>query len=407
MIKYLLKNKVFLLIIVLFFVLFPSNLSKTAQSQEEVIVVAVGVDKVDEELDISLQYLIPTPESQFKQQLKVVTMKDKNFSVALDKHVMLLGKHLGFSHCKAIVFSDSLKDENIINILDYIARTKINTYDISIINTPESAKDLLVANSNLDENFTLGLKTQNEFGDIRLYGSGLNLGKFYDEYLSGAKCSVAASIDLVKKSEVEGDVGSAGGSGEGASSSNQQSSDKIPVEKGNTIVLKEGKPVCKLSLEETRGFTFFDQKSNVGVLAFENVDDDVYKNADVMVQILKKKNEYDLKFENGFPVCEMDLTLYVRVIEITQDKISKNEVESQGTTISEELKNRIKQKVREYLQTSIEISKEKDFDIIGVYDKFNKYKNKEFEEYLIGLKENAYYLDQIDFKFNINIKPVL
>ena len=167
--KYLWQNKVLIILIIITIFLVPISISKPSQSQSDVIVTGIGVDKVDKEFEVSIQYLVPTPESQFKQVLKVVSMKDKSFSLAVNKVILFLGKHLGFTHCKLLVFSDSLKDENLTNIFDYVTRTKVNTYNINIINTDESAKDFLLATINLEGNSFLMQQSNKDIKDIPEY----------------------------------------------------------------------------------------------------------------------------------------------------------------------------------------------------------------------------------------------
>lgn len=401
--KYLWQNKVLIILIIIIIFLVPISISKPSQSQSDVIVTGIGVDKVDKEFEVSIQYLVPTPESQFKQVLKVVSMKDKSFSLAVNKVVLFLGKHLGFTHCKLLVFSDSLKDENLTNIFDYVTRTKVNTYNINIINTDESAKDFLLATINLEGNsFLMQQKSSNE-KDIQLYGSILTMEDFYKQYLSPTKCSIVSVAELVKKEDIEGKKGESSDTSS-AGSESEGSADKIPVNKGNTIIIKNGKIYHHLNNEETNAFTYFDNGSHNGIVEIKNVSDDYYEDANVMCEISKKKLKTKVYFEEEKPVLELNLKANIRVMEINEENIDREELFSQGVVVTEELKSKIKEKIKTDMENAIKISKEKEFDIINAYNNFYKYKTKEFKDYLTNLGEEEYYLKNIDFKINVELE---
>lgn len=401
--KYLWQNKVLIILLVIFVFLGPVAISKPSQSQSDIIVTAVGVDKVENEFEVSIQYLVPTPESQFKQVLKVVTMKDKTFSLAIDKVILFLGRHLGFTHCKLIVFSDSLKDENLTNIFDYVTRTKTNTYNINIINTNATAKDFLLATINLEGNSFLMQQSNKDIKDIQLYGSVLTMGDFYEQYLSKSGCSIVSVAELVKKEDIEGKKSSDGGETGSIGSESEGSEDKIPVNNGKTLILKNGKIYYSMEKDATNSFTFFDNESHNGILEIEGVNDDYYENTDVMVEISRKKLKTKVFFEEGKPVYVANLKADIRIMEINKDNIDKEELYSQGVVITEELKNRIIDKIKTDMEKAVQISKENDFDIINVYSDFYKYKTKEFKEYLNTLSENEHYIDNVEFRINVEI----
>lgn len=401
--KYLWQNKVLIILLIISVFLLPVAISKPSQSQSDIIVTAIGVDKVENDFEVSIQYLVPTPESQFKQVLKVVSMKDKSFSLAVDKVILFLGRHLGFTHCKLFVFSDSLKDENLSNMFDYITRTKTNTYNINIINTNATAKDFLLATINLEGNSFLMQQSNKDVKDIQLYGSILTMGDFYEQYLSKSGCSIVSVAELMKKEDIEGKKSSVGGETGSIGSESEGSEDKIPVNNGKTLIIKNGKIYYSLKKEETNSFTFFDNESHNGIVEIEGVNDDYYENANVMVEIVKKKLKTQVFFENGKPVYVANLKADTRIIEINKEKIEPNELYSQGVVITTELRNRIVDKIKSEMENAVKISKENNFDIIDVYSNFYKYKTKEFKEYLNTLNENEDYIDNIEFRINVEI----
>lgn len=401
--KYLWQNKILIILLIIFVFLLPVAISKPSQSQSDIIVTAIGVDKVENDFEVSIQYLVPTPESQFKQVLKVASMKDKSFSLAVDKVILFLGRHLGFTHCKLFVFSDSLKDENLTNMFDYITRTKNNTYNINIINTNATAKDFLLATINLEGNSFLMQQSNKDVKDIQLYGSILTIGDFYEQYLSKSGCSIVSVAELMKKEDVEGKKPSGGGETGSIGSESEGSEDKIPVNNGKTLIIKNGKIYYSLKKEETNSFTFFDNESHNGIVEIEGVNDNYYENTNVMVEIVKKKLKTQVFFEKEKPIYVANLKADIRIIEINKENMEPEELYSQGVVITEELRNRIIDKIKDEMENAVKISKENNFDIISVYSNFYKYKTKEFKEYLKTLSEDEHYIDNVEFRVNVEI----
>ena len=140
--KYLWHNKILLVILLLFIVMFPVTISLPQQSRSENIVTAIGIDKNGEEYEVSLQYLIPYAGSS-ENALKCASMKGKSVGEAIEKFNLDFGKVSGFAHCRVIVFNNEASDEGLNGALDYLQRIKTNTNNIFLVSTPISYSTFL------------------------------------------------------------------------------------------------------------------------------------------------------------------------------------------------------------------------------------------------------------------------
>ena len=113
-------NLVLVVLLVMALLFLPTVISKDAESESDAIVTAIGVDKQDQDYQLSLQVLVPTPASQYNQKLSVVADKGQDVSSALSKIQLRLGKEVGLSHCKVFVFNDKVAQDGLTQVFDYI-----------------------------------------------------------------------------------------------------------------------------------------------------------------------------------------------------------------------------------------------------------------------------------------------
>ena len=110
----------------LFFWLVPTTISVPQQSRTETIVIAAGIDKKENDYEVSLQYIIPH-SSTSSESLDMITEKGNSVDEAIQKINKELGKISGFAHCRVIVFNDYAAENGITDFLDCLIRKKTNT----------------------------------------------------------------------------------------------------------------------------------------------------------------------------------------------------------------------------------------------------------------------------------------
>ena len=99
-------------------------LGTRAEVNEYAVVTALGVDKVDEELELSFLTFIPIAQQTFTEQYKVVTAKGKSMAEAIDFAGLRMGRQVGLSHIKVIVLNSELLNDDLANYIDFLTRNK-------------------------------------------------------------------------------------------------------------------------------------------------------------------------------------------------------------------------------------------------------------------------------------------
>ena len=434
--KYLWHNKILLVILILFVVMFPVTISLPQQSRSENIVTAIGIDKSGEEYEVSLQYLIPYAGSS-QDALKCASMKGRTVGEAIEKFNLDFGKVSGFAHCRVVVFNDEASDGNLTEILDYLQRIKTNTNNIYLVNTKDSAKDLLASVQDLNSEFYVILSRDSVAGQHNHYQSLKSFGEYYDSILGPVKCIAINNIDL-ENNQGTGTSGSSNGaeggggnsSGESSSSSTDSSqsgssggsgsssgesqsggdssggdaskSSKIKND-GKLAILKDSKRILTLSPEESDNLNWFNEAVKDMTLQITNFTDEIYNNVDITFDISKRHSKIETYFKDGKPIYKLKLSVNATIIEVIEEEITKVEFVPVNNLFSNKLKVFIAEKIKEKLKKAEENFKAYKYDVVDCYETFHKFNTKEFKNYLDSLGQDEYFLDNVIFEYEINI----
>lgn len=404
--KKLFRNKYFLVLLLLFVIFLPTSITQDAESELDAIVTAVGIDKVDEGVEVSLQVIVPTPSAQYSQQLSVVSSKANSVGEGMSNLSLRLGKKIAFPHCKVICFNDALAVQGLPEALDFLVRNKANGDDMVLLGVKDSAKDMLNSISDIDNSLYFGLSNSGSYNKEYTKGKQIDMGSFYKKYLSEESSLIIGSVSLESASEV-GMVAipSGQGSSQAPNDTSKEEEQKTVVNRGESMLFKEGKKIRDLSSEDTMSFNWFDVDSNRGYIEIKNVNDDLYKNATVGVEIDQKKTKVQTYFEGDTPVYKLQLDLYIKVSQITENDKNLQRYKEDKAFLTPTLKQMLIERISSDIDNAISIAKENNTDIMLASKTINKFNHKKFEEY--KSKSNDNLLSGIKFEKVINIKEKL
>ena len=417
--KYLVRNKLLILILLIMALLFPTTISLPQQSRSENIVTAVGIDKVGDEYELTIQYLIPD-SSTGQDALKCSSIKEKTVGNAIEKINLDFGKISSFAHCRVIVLNDEACKQNMSESLDYLLRNKTNTNNIILVNTKESAKDLLTSVDNLNSEFYVVLSRyivedkHNQYQDLK------TIGDFYNAILSPNKCVAITNIDVEQSStssgessggesgtssnEEKGSSGSAKSQNSGGSNSSSEDTSEQKIKNdGKLAIIKDNKLITTLSSEESKNIDWFNPKVKDLTLILNSFTDEVFKEAKITFDVFKKNSHIFVDFVNGVPKYTLEINANVSILEATTSGTNADEYKINNKIFSNKLKEYIKQEIINQLKSAEKNFKQKNFDIVMCYENFNKFKTKEFNNYLKKLENKDDYIKNVIFEYDVKI----
>ena len=433
--KYLWHNKILLVILLLFIVMFPVTISLPQQSRSENIVTAIGIDKNGEEYEVSLQYLIPYAGSS-ENALKCASMKGKSVGEAIEKFNLDFGKVSGFAHCRVIVFNNEASDEGLNGALDYLQRIKTNTNNIFLVSTEKSAKKLLDSVKDLNSEFYVILSRDSVAGQHNHYESLKSFGDYYDAILGPVKCIAINNINVEEDTssssnggassggssgsgesstsggENSGESGSSSGGGSSGSGSSSESSgggsSKSTASKikndGSLTIIKDAKRLLTLTQSESDSLNWFNGKVKDMTLKVTNFSDEIYKDADITFDVYKRFTGIDTYFKNGVPIYKLNLLVDVTIIEAVKKDVTSEEFVPANSLFSDTLKEAVISEIKNKLRNAESNFKQNKYDVVNCYTHFHKYNNRDFKDYLKKLDDGEYFLDNVVFEYNVMVR---
>ncbi len=404
----LLRAKIYLLLFSFIFFLFFSNDFGLVTIEKIAIIVALGIDRVEEDYEITAQIIVPqAKDEQSKNERAIISAKGKSVGEGIGRIGDVTGWYPKLAFCNLIILGESLKEENILNSIDYF----ISTYRIQdsslLAFSNNSAKELLNSASPLDNLSSFALQ-KIFLGDVNLAGNVFvtNLKSFTTGYYSLSKSSIAPYVlikdtqtgEIEQKDEevnslIEGNSNHTIETSLGEEQFNQEK--KVVYDATTSLVFNEGIYKYSLTREQTLVFGLLTKKTREVQTLIDGVVEDG-KEKDVYINILKNKNNVSVKVVNERAIVQIDCTLWCKIEDYsTTETLEKL---SQKVLLSEPIKERAKAIFSDLTYQLINDSVAFDADIFNIKELFYKKDCKNFQKNKDSILQNAV------FNVNFNVK---
>ncbi len=446
--KSLWKNSLWIFFVILTAVLVPSTISRHAQTEERSVVIAVGIDKLAEKsYELSAEIIVPRYETTYNQNAQIISAKGRNTSEAFANLSLQVGRIIGLSHCSAVVIGESMKDENIIPLVDEFLRSKRANYNAQLVYTTNTAREVLQKAIEIDTGFNLNINEVVQFNDKFINAKTILLSDFYKTYYQGYGANFISVISLSENSYdgMSANASSSGGGGESSSqglgdskseqSSSQQSSggsqsggsssgesgssqsggssqssgkEKYFANTGETAIYYKGKMVRLLSAQEVTGFGLLTNESRRGALVVDHVNDKLLSDAELTFSIRNRSSTRQVEFsETGVPRLRYSFTLATRLEQISDNNIIDRQITNDTHEfLTPYVKGKLSDTLKAECASAINLSKELKLDLLDIYRDFDRYHHKKWQEYLNSLDEPANYVQNVEFYVDFVINDV-
>ena len=404
--KFLINRPIFVLLIITTLIFVPPLVVMQAQSQRKLIIRTLGIDLVDNEVEVTAVCYQPSNSQTFNENYTLISAKDKNLTTALDKVGDYAGKQVGLAHLSEIVVSNEFAENNLLGRLNYLIRTYPTNNSTNIINTNVSAKEFLQETLK-----TEGRKVGQESGIVE-HNNEFVVGNYSNiEQLvaSGYKPSKTMLIDILRIADEgldlsgEGETGGTGG-GEGdsgVSSPDEKSKSKFLESDGSVAVVWKGNKVGELSREEILALNWINEKTEWTKLELDNFTDENINNAKVVLNVNDKSVKFDTSFEDGKPVVVANVDMKATIFEVIQEEQTEKMYFSKNMFFTKSLKNAIANKINDMFNSAYKKAQSLNADIFNFYELFNKQQTQEFKNYLQTIDNEEEYIKNIEVKLNI------
>lgn len=396
-------RKLIVWIFLIILIITVPEITKPAMSKTEAIITMMSIDKVDDNIKVSAAVI--TPSTEKTTNYVVFSGMGKTVGEAVENVSLGIGKSMGFAQCEIMAFGENLCNDGIMSSLDFMTRTRRVGRNAILINFSGDVEEFQQSVVNLNIEKSIPLEDVVNFDRKYIPADDSNIHSFYKGYFSKISLGIMPKVQLLKQEannsiEVESGATGGGTSSEPGSGSASQTKKYILTD-GTVSVFKSGKKYIELKPEEMKKLNLLSNVEQEGTLKVNNVNDKLYNNSNVVLNIHDKKLSFSPKFKKNKPMFNIEIALSVLVDEVDEEHPNKDFLKRNKDFLTEELVKKTKETVKKDAMDIIEFCKTNQTDLIGVYENFYRKEYKQFEEYYERMQEK--YLDDIEFDITVKV----
>ena len=421
-----------LIFIALFF--FPAAIIAPAESVSNAIVTAIGLDKQENEYEVTLLTFLSYPNQSYTERYEIFTSTGGTLSEALTKAGLQLGKAVSLFHTHTAVVSENLLKEDIAPALNYLVRVASLPQSCILIGTNVETKLFMEFVKELDAEADLNLEELTFFNSNYVYWNDTSINSFLQGYYSPTETSLISYMPLVESTDdgipidkplqtEEGEQGSAnmesggsgaqtGGTGSGSSgsssggsqSSGQQGGQYELINDGNEIIIKKGKKVADIDRDILRGLNWFSSRTTGAVLILDDVNDENFDHAQLAYKVNQKQIRQHFDYENGVPVCTTSIRLFVNLTEVDASK-EELKKKNEASYISDAVRDKIEETVKSQISGAVDVFVQNKTDVLEMYEHFYRAQRGQTKKFLKQVGSPDEFLSHVVFKVVVSVFP--
>ena len=118
------KSKILIVLVFMIFILYLSNDFSLIDIKETAIIVALGIDKEENVIEVSAQIAVPKSSDQASESPgTVISGKGDTVAIALENIGIRTGWYPKLSFCNVVILGKGVLDGDVMENIDYFIRT--------------------------------------------------------------------------------------------------------------------------------------------------------------------------------------------------------------------------------------------------------------------------------------------
>ncbi len=404
----------FLIVAALLVFLFVSNDFGLLDVEKTAIVMAVGIDREDDEFIVTSQVALPVSNqgSNGAKSVQIVSRGD-TVAAAFEEINDKTGWYPKLVFCKLILLGEKTMEQDVFDGLDFFLRNEYFSEDCLIAACNGTAKDALNVKTPIDSASSVAAqkvlsKHAEQVGSVMTN----SLRTFSATYFGKAKSGYLPVLKTEQPQEAlkdeNGEGGSGGSSGSGGAQSGSQGSASQSGSADNsggeaakkeelfsakeTALFAHGKRVGTLTEDETFAFSAMKSKLKLANYTVESGGDKY------TLTVKHNSPKVKLKIKNGAPRLDLDVTMVAGVLDFAAAS-DANKIKDAGDVPKGVLKDAEKALKEQILET-FEKSRACGCDLFGLDDLLRKYHNAQYNKFKDDL------LERITVRVNVTFKSI-
>ncbi len=401
------RAKFCMLIVVVLFTFFFSNDFGLIDVEKTSIVTAIAVDYEDEKYLVTLQAAVPeATDTNTENQKAQLSGKGSSVGEALKNLGDVSGWFPKLAFCNLIIIGNGLAETNVVNVLDYFAKT-LRIQDSALVTLAEKkASDLLSLSTPLDNisSFamqkiilkTSGFDRDVSPTDIKTFCAGhysINQSA-YMPLIKVISADNGSSEGGAKQDNSQGSNGGSQSSGqnEKGSGSNAQSNNLFDA--STTALFKNGKKVGELDTNLTLAFNAFLTPLDGTSISVKDVEYNG-KKVNFLLSIVNGNSSFNVTALEDKILLEFNLRLFCNVADVNTDYSTDST--SQNKPLPKQLVDKAVSQFEGYIKDLVDTSVQTGCDFLKIKEKLYRYNNSKYSLF----KDD--YLSKLTTKIKVEI----
>ncbi len=397
------RAKAMMISVLLLFTFFFSNDFGLIDVEKTSIVTAIAIDYENQKYLVTAQVAVPeATDTNTENQKAQLSGKGNTVGEAIKDLGDLSGWFPKLAFCNLIILGNGLKDQNVVRILDYFAKT-LRLQDSALVALADkNAKEILSLSTPLDNISSFAIQKilfkasgfDNDVArtDIKTFCAG-----YYSPNSSGF-------MPIIKV--ISADSGS-GNEGEKADNSSSSSSQKNQTSQGSnsdsnnlfdartTALFKDGKMVGELSPDLTVAFNAINTSIAGTSLAVKNVPYNDQE-CNYLLTVLNDKNSIKVKATENDVEVNISLSLFCKVSDV--DATDSGQSLSANLPLSKPLIEKTKTMLVNNITQLINTSVQTGCDFLKIKEKLYRFNYSKYSLY----KDN--FLSKLKVKIDADVR---
>ena len=389
--------------VLLLFTFFFSNDFGLIDVEKTSIVTAITIDYEDNKYLVTAQVAVPeATDTNTENQKAQLSGKGATVGEAIKDLGDVSGWFPKLAFCNLIILGNGLKDQNVVKILDYFAKT-LRLQDSALVALADkNAKEILSLSTPLDNISSFAIQKilfkasgfDNDVArtDIKTFCAG-----YYSPNSSGYMPIIKViSADNGSGNEGEKTDNSSSSSGQKNQTSQGSNSDSNNLFDARTTALfKNGKMVGELSPELTITFNAINNSIAGTSLAIKDVPYED-KTCNYLLSVLNDKNSLKVNATNSDVELDISLSLFCKVADV--DTTDNSESLSANLPLSKPLIDKTKELLYKNITEVVNTSVQTGCDFLRIKEKLYRFNYSKYSLF----KDN--FLSKLKLNINLDVR---
>ncbi len=388
----------FVIVLIIFL---PSAITIPSLSFRSAIITAIGVDKQDEEVMVSVLTLSEISKSEMRENVKLLQGSGSTLANAFSSIESSIGRKILMGHVGYVVISEDFATQNVADVINTLIIAGKVSNTVPLLMCEGKAKDVLDNAQKMEASSSYKMREMinNEFNET--YTKDISIDSFLKGYYSDIHISTLGYVTL--ESEPTNAIDSSSGQDNNQS---QQSSSQGDSEQKTAISYKiqhavflNGKFKYLFTKEQMRGVNWIVESDLQKNLTINGVSEQGLNDASITFTISKHNVMPKVSFLNGKPYVTYEISLTMTPVEIIEADDSVKTIKE--ITLSDKIRQKICDVVKSEVAMSLSVMREQKIDVIGVYKLlYNKY--RPFMDFLDTLQDREDFLKYVNIGIDVN-----